>query len=98
MNAQPRRRTRSQNRRYIRIRQPDFMESGRLLRYTSSSAARFRTGIEPGRGDLCKARNDMGLQIRVRHALGERVIELPDRTVDEPLVVGRASTAEIQVP
>jgi hypothetical protein len=40
----------------------------------------------------------MGLQIRVRHPLGERVIELPDRTIDEPLVVGRAATAEIQVP
>ncbi|QOV90087.1 FHA domain-containing protein [Humisphaera borealis] len=40
----------------------------------------------------------MGLQIRVRHALGERVLELPDRTVDEPVVVGRASSAEVQVP
>lgn len=40
----------------------------------------------------------MGLQIRVKHALGVRVMELPDRTVDEPVVVGRASTAEVQVP
>ena len=40
----------------------------------------------------------MGLQIRVRHALGQRVIELPDRAVDRPLVVGRAANAEVQVP
>jgi hypothetical protein len=45
-----------------------------------------------------KTRNHMGLQIRVRHQLGERVIELPDRTVDAPLVVGRAATVEVQVP
>jgi hypothetical protein len=40
----------------------------------------------------------MGLQIRVRHALGQRVIELPDRGVDRPLVVGRAANVEVQVP
>src|SRR3954447_24964392 len=40
----------------------------------------------------------MGLQIRVRHALGERVIELPDRMAEEPVIVGRASNAEVSVP
>lgn len=40
----------------------------------------------------------MGLQIRVRHALGERVMELPDRTIDEPLTVGRSTIAEVQMP
>lgn len=40
----------------------------------------------------------MGLQIRVRHALGQRVIEVPDRPVARPVVVGRAANVEVQVP
>src|SRR5688500_1848938 len=40
----------------------------------------------------------MGLMVRLHHALGERVLELPDRTVDDPLVVGRAADADIQIP
>ena len=40
----------------------------------------------------------MSLQVRLRHTLGERLLELPDRPVDEPVVVGRASTADVQVP
>jgi hypothetical protein len=40
----------------------------------------------------------MSLQVRLRHSLGERLLELPDRPVDEPVVVGRASTADVQVP
>ena len=40
----------------------------------------------------------MPLQVRVRHALGERLMDLPDRTVESPVVVGRASGCEVQVP
>jgi hypothetical protein len=40
----------------------------------------------------------MSLQARLRHPLGERWIELPERGVDHPLVVGRAGTADLQVP
>ena len=40
----------------------------------------------------------MPLQIRVRHALGERLIELPDRTVEGPVVVGRSSSSDVQIP
>lgn len=40
----------------------------------------------------------MGLQVRVRHALGERLVELPDRTVENPIIVGRAAGSEVQVP
>jgi hypothetical protein len=40
----------------------------------------------------------MSLQIRLRHALGERTLELPPRTVDNPLVIGRAADADVQVP
>jgi len=40
----------------------------------------------------------MGLQVRVKHALGSRLIELPDRTIDNPINVGRAAGAEVQVP
>jgi hypothetical protein len=41
---------------------------------------------------------DMGLQVRLRHPLGERVVELPERTVDQPAIVGRARDADLQVP
>jgi pSer/pThr/pTyr-binding forkhead associated (FHA) protein len=40
----------------------------------------------------------MGLQVRLRHALGERVLELPPRTVDRPITVGRGAEADVQVP
>src|SRR5688500_12794283 len=40
----------------------------------------------------------MGLQVRLTHSLGDRVIDVEARTADRPIVVGRASTAEVQVP
>ena len=40
----------------------------------------------------------MTLQVRLVHALGDRLIDLPERSFESPLVVGRAPTAEIQVP
>src|SRR5688572_31024559 len=40
----------------------------------------------------------MGLQVRVCHALGERLMDLPARTVEHPVVVGRSSSADVQVP
>src|SRR5436190_3983969 len=40
----------------------------------------------------------MSLQARLRHTLGERWIELAPRGVDEPLVVGRIASADLQVP
>jgi hypothetical protein len=40
----------------------------------------------------------MGLQVRLRHALGERLIDLTERSVEEPLVVGRAKDADVKVP
>jgi hypothetical protein len=40
----------------------------------------------------------MSLQVRLRHALGERVLELPEREVSAPLIVGRGREADVQVP
>lgn len=40
----------------------------------------------------------MGLQIRLRHALGERVVEVRPRTIDLPLVVGRSKESDLQIP
>lgn len=40
----------------------------------------------------------MGLIVRLRHPLGERVLELPERGVDNPVVVGRSGGADIQIP
>ena len=40
----------------------------------------------------------MSLQVRLRHPLGERYMELPARGVDEPVVVGRSSGCDVQVP
>jgi hypothetical protein len=31
----------------------------------------------------------MALQVRLRHALGERIFELPEQPAAEPLIVGR---------
>jgi hypothetical protein len=40
----------------------------------------------------------MALQIRLVHALGDRLIDLPDQSIDSPVVVGRATDAQVQVP
>lgn len=40
----------------------------------------------------------MTLQVRLVHALGDRLIDLPEKTHDAPLVIGRATTADVQVP
>lgn len=40
----------------------------------------------------------MSLQVRLRHPLGEQWIELPERGVDQPIVVGRAAASDVQVP
>jgi hypothetical protein len=40
----------------------------------------------------------MRLQVRVRHSLGEKVVELPARGVDHPVVIGRGAAADLQVP
>ncbi|HEY2585603.1 MAG TPA: FHA domain-containing protein, partial [Tepidisphaeraceae bacterium] len=40
----------------------------------------------------------MGLQVRLRHALGERVVELPDRDVSRPWVIGRGNEADLKIP
>lgn len=40
----------------------------------------------------------MSLQAHLRHPLGEQWIELPERGVDSPLIVGRSGTADVQVP
>src|SRR5688500_8188692 len=40
----------------------------------------------------------MSLEVRLRHALGDRLVELPARPIDEPVVVGRSAAADVQVP
>src|SRR5215204_752550 len=40
----------------------------------------------------------MSLQVRLRHPLGEQWIDLPERGVEHPVVVGRAATSDVQVP
>lgn len=40
----------------------------------------------------------MGLQIRLTHSLGDRLIELGAQPADAPVVVGRAADAPVQVP
>ena len=40
----------------------------------------------------------MGLQLRVRHALGARILEIDPRGPDRPIVVGRTVEADVQVP
>src|SRR5258706_9465864 len=40
----------------------------------------------------------MTLQVRLVHALGDRLIDLPEKTIDSPIVVGRAVDAQLQVP
>src|SRR4051812_44550122 len=40
----------------------------------------------------------MGLQLRLTHSLGDRLIDVEARLADRPIVVGRAGNAEVQVP
>jgi hypothetical protein len=40
----------------------------------------------------------MGLQLRVRHALGARVVEIEPRGPENPIVIGRTPQADVQVP
>jgi hypothetical protein len=40
----------------------------------------------------------MRLQVRVRHSLGEKVVELPARGVEHPVVIGRGASADLQIP
>ena len=40
----------------------------------------------------------MPLQVRLIDVLGQRTLDLPERPVDHPLVVGRASDADVQIP
>jgi hypothetical protein len=40
----------------------------------------------------------MGLQLRLTHSLGDRLIDVEARSADRPVVVGRASNAEVPVP
>ncbi len=40
----------------------------------------------------------MNLQLRLRHALGTRMVDLAPRGADKPLVVGRDASADVQVP
>jgi hypothetical protein len=40
----------------------------------------------------------MSLQVRLRHPLGDRLIELSPRPAQQPVVVGRMAGAEVQVP
>src|SRR6266850_1044783 len=40
----------------------------------------------------------MGLQLRVRHALGARMVEIEPRSSQRPIVVGRTAEADVQVP
>src|SRR5688572_33313864 len=40
----------------------------------------------------------MSLQVRLRHPLGDRLIELTPRPAQQPVVVGRMAGSEVQVP
>src|SRR5438105_15494190 len=40
----------------------------------------------------------MPLQVRLVHALGDRLIDLPEKTFESPLVVGHASDADLPIP
>lgn len=40
----------------------------------------------------------MGLQLRVRHALGARLIEVAERSPDNPLRIGRDAECEVRIP
>src|SRR5580704_15336481 len=49
-------------------------------------------------GETAARKSTMGLQVRVRHALGERLVDLSDRPVERPLIVGRAREADLKIP
>ncbi len=40
----------------------------------------------------------MGLQLRIRHALGARMIEIPGRGGDNPIRVGRDASCDVPIP
>ena len=40
----------------------------------------------------------MSLQVRLRHALGERLVDLAERSAERPLIIGRAREADVKVP
>jgi pSer/pThr/pTyr-binding forkhead associated (FHA) protein len=40
----------------------------------------------------------MGLQLRIRHSLGARMIEVDERGPDRPVLIGRDPSCDIQVP
>jgi len=40
----------------------------------------------------------MGLQLRIRHALGVRVLEVEPRDASNPLRIGRGADADVQIP
>src|SRR5687767_6400910 len=40
----------------------------------------------------------MGLQVRLRHALGARMLEIEPRNAGRPITIGRLPGADIQVP
>ncbi len=40
----------------------------------------------------------MGLQLRVRHALGTRMVEVDERGPDRPLRIGRSADCDVQIP
>src|SRR5436309_14657554 len=40
----------------------------------------------------------MSLQLRIRHALGTRVVEIEPRGPQQPIVIGRTAEADVQVP
>lgn len=40
----------------------------------------------------------MGLQVRLRHALGEKTLDLPCRGAGQPLLIGRDPDADVRVP
>ena len=42
--------------------------------------------------------HSMALQVRLVHSLGDRLIELPEKTLDAPAVIGRSPDADVQVP
>ncbi|HEY8667135.1 MAG TPA: FHA domain-containing protein [Tepidisphaeraceae bacterium] len=40
----------------------------------------------------------MGLQVRVYHSLGDKIVDLAVRDVENPLIIGRASGSDVQIP
>ncbi|MFI5380192.1 MAG: FHA domain-containing protein [Tepidisphaerales bacterium] len=40
----------------------------------------------------------MGLQLRIRHALGARMVEIPGRAGDNPVRVGRDASCDVPIP